>query len=144
MRGQLDLFSRNLNVASKLKEAMRESVRKCPLSREQISDSMLILAREAELINGRGTTISLANLDAWLAPGKVNLIPLTFLPLFCRVVGDLSALSALGAPLDAEVIGRKDAKILAWAKLEISARNLHERKDKLLREINCNGKSTIS
>ncbi len=143
-RGQLNLFGHNLNVVSKIKEVMRESVRKCPLSREQIVNKMLFLAKEAELINGRGTTISLANLDAWLAPGKVNLIPLIYLPLFCYVVCDLSALSVLSAPLDADVIGRKDAKTLAWAKMEIQARNLQKRKDELLLEINGDGKNTTN
>lgn len=142
MRGQLNLFSGNLNVISRLKEAMRESVRKCSLSREQIADEMLQIAKEAGIVSGRGTTISLANLDAWLAAGKTNLIPVIYLPLFCHVVCDLSVLSVLGAPLDADVIGRKDAKTLAWGKMEIQARSLQKRMDKLLTEINANATGT--
>lgn len=135
MGSQLNLFSRNLNVVSKLKEAMRESVRKCSLSREQIVDEMLHLGKGAGLVNGRGTTISLANLDAWLAAGKVNLIPLVYLPLFCHIVRDLTPLRILASPLDADVISGRDAKILTWARMEIQSKNLQKRKNQLLTEL---------
>lgn len=135
MPGQLNMFSRNLNVVSKLKEAMRESVRKCSLSRQEIVDEMIHLGKGAGIINGRGTTISLANLDAWLAAGKVNVIPLVYLPLFCYSVRDLSPLCVLASPLDADVISSKDAKILAWARMEIKSKNLEKKKNRLLSEI---------
>jgi len=135
MTGQLNLFSRNLNVVSRLKKAMRESVRKCSLSREQIADEMLHLGKGAGIVNGRGTTISLANLDAWLADKKPNLIPVVYLPLFCHVVNDLSPIGVLALPFEADVIGRKDIKVLTWAKMEIQTKNLEKRKNRLLTEI---------
>jgi len=135
MPRQLTMFGRNLNVVSKLKEAMRESVRRCSLSRQEIVDEMLHLGRGAGIVNGRGTTISLTNLDAWLAAGKPNVIPLVYLPLFCYSVCDLSPLCELVSPLDAEVISGKDSKILAWARMEIKSKNLEKKKNLLLSEI---------
>ena len=44
IKGQLGIFSRNLNVIPRLKETMRESIRKSSLSREQIADKMYLLA----------------------------------------------------------------------------------------------------
>ncbi|MGA2225566.1 MAG: hypothetical protein ABSH41_14120 [Syntrophobacteraceae bacterium] len=140
MGQQLKLFSNDFKVGPKLKAVLSECVKGCSLSREQIVDEMVQLAKEAGLVNGRAGcgTISLANLDAWIAPGKPNQIPLVLLPLFCFVVRDISPLCVVAAPLDVEVIGRKDAKTLAWAKMEIQARNLQKKKNRLLAEINGN------
>lgn len=134
-RRQLDLFRPQIDVGLKLKAALRESVRKCSLSREQIVDEMAHLARRAGMDIGRGKTISLPNLDAWLAAGKVNQIPSVMLPLFCHVVSDLGPLKVLVGPLDADVIGKRKAKLLSWAEMEIQSRGLNRRKNKVLQEV---------
>ncbi len=134
-RPQIDPFRPQIDVGTKLKAALRECVRKCRLSREQIVDEMALLAKQAGIGTGRGATISLANLDAWLAAAKVNQMPLVILPLFCHVVRDLAPLKVLIAPLEADVIGKREAKLLAWAEMEIRSRNLNRRKNKILSEV---------
>ncbi len=134
-RHQLDLFGPRIDVGSKLKGTLRECVRKCHLSREQIVDEMAHLAKRAGMDIGRGKTISLANLDAWLAAGKINQIPSIMLPLFCHVVGDLAPFRVLAAPLEADVIGRRKVKLLTWAEMEIQSRGLNRRKNKILLEV---------
>lgn len=134
-RRQLDLFGPPTDVGPKLKAALRECVRKCRLSREQIVDEMAHLARRTAMDKRRGTTISLANLDAWLAAGKPNQIPSVMLPLFCHVVGDLNPFRVLVTPLDADVIGKRKVNLLTWAEMEIQSRGLNRRKAKILLEV---------
>jgi hypothetical protein len=84
---------------------------------------------------GRGSTISAASLDAWCSETKSNLIPLNLLPIFCRVVGDMTPLKVLAHPLDGEIIDSKEARLLAWAKMEVQAKTLARKKKKILSEI---------
>jgi hypothetical protein len=63
---QLNLFGPSLNVTSRLKTAMREAIRNCLLSREEIAERMKALASMDGLGGGRGSKISLPNLDAWV------------------------------------------------------------------------------
>jgi hypothetical protein len=114
---------------------MREAIRNSTLSREEIADKMRLIAGIEGLGGGRGSTVSAANLDAWCSETKSNLIPLHLLPIFCRVVGDLTPLKVLAHPLDGDVIDAKEARLLAWAKMEVQAKTLAKRKKKILSEI---------
>ena len=136
---QLNLFAPNLNVTARLKAAMREAIRKCQLSREEIVEAMRRVSRQDGLEAARGQTISLPNLDAWVAESKPNLIPVSLLTIFCCVTKDITPLQILAAPLNATVIGQEKLKILAWAELEVQARKLVRQKNKLLSEINGEG-----
>ncbi len=135
MAEQIHLFGPTMNVTARLKAAMRESVRKSALSREQIADEMNRLARLDGLGGGRGSTISASNLDAWVAEGKANLIPVHLLTLFCHVTKDAAPLSVLAAPLKASVIDGRQAKLLAWAEVEVKAKELAGRRKRILSEI---------
>ena len=117
MAEQLNLFGPSLNVTSRLKASMREALRKSGFSREQIIDRMRALAKGDGLGGGRGSTISLPNLDAWCSETKPNLIPVNLLPLFCHVTKDLSPLHVITAPLQATVVGKREMKLLAWARI---------------------------
>ena len=135
MGKQLSLFGPSLNVTSRIKASMREAIRNSTLSREEIADKMRLIAGIEGLGGGRGSTVSAANLDAWCSETKSNLIPLHLLPIFCRVVGDLTPLKVLAHPLDGDVIDAKEARLLAWAKMEVQAKTLAKRKKKILSEI---------
>ena len=57
---------------------------------------------------GRGSTISLVNLDAWCSETKPNLIPINLLTIFCRVTGHIEPLSVLAIPLGGKVVDGRD------------------------------------
>lgn len=132
---QLNLFGPTMNVTSRLKAAMREAIRSCKLSREEIADRMKAIAKSDGLGGGRGSTISVANLDAWCSESKANLIPSNLLPLFCRVTGDISAVAVLAAPLQATLVDKKDAQLLEWARIEVQAKQIAKRRKRILSEI---------
>lgn len=135
MAHQLKLFDPSLNVTSRLKMAMRQSIRGCAISREEIVDRMKAIARADGLGGGRGSTISVPNLDAWVSETKANIIPVNLLPVFCRVVGDLDPLRVLVSPLGASVVDREELRLLEWAKVEVQAKQLARRRKKIMSEL---------
>lgn len=132
---QLNLFRPSLNVTPRIKAAMRESIRACGQSREEIVDRMKALAKADGLGGGRGSIISLPNLDAWCSETKSNLIPLQLLPIFCFAVSDMSPLRAMAAPLGADIIDSKEAQLLKWAQIEVQSRALAKKRKRILSEI---------
>lgn len=135
MARQLPLFGPSLNVTSRLKASMREAIRACNLSREEIVDRMKTTAITEGLGGGRGSTITLANLDAWCSETKSNLIPVSLLPMFCHITRDLTPLKVLAGPLDAGIVDSKEMRLLAWAKIEAQSRELARKRKKILSEI---------
>ncbi len=135
MAEQLNLFGPTLNVTARLKAAMREALHKSDFSREQIVDKMRMLAKADGLGGGRGSTISLPNLDAWCSETKPNLIPVNLLTLFCHVTKDLGPLKVLAHPLQGTVVGRREQKLLAWAEIEVQAKHLAKKRKRILSEI---------
>ena len=135
MAEQLSLFGPSLNVTSRIKATMREAIRNSTLSRDEIADRMRSIAGVEGLGGGRGSTISAANLDAWCSETKPNIIPINILPIFCSVVGDLTPLKALAYPLHGDVIDAREARLLAWAKIEVQSRTLARKKKRILSEI---------
>jgi hypothetical protein len=132
---QLPLFGPSYNVTPRLKAAMREALRQSPLSREQIVDKMKVLASHEGLNGGRGSTITVANLDAWVSETKPNLISVNLLPLFCHVTNDTGPMRVLMAPLGGEIVDQKDKQLLEWARIEMQAKALAKRRKKVLSEI---------
>ena len=132
---QLALFSPSLNVTARLKASMREALHASRLSREEVADKMRALAQVDGLGGGRGSTISAANLDAWVAEGKPNLIPVNLLPLFCHVVACSEPLAILAAPLNALVVDRSEQQLLEWARVEVASRKLAKKRRRLLSEM---------
>jgi hypothetical protein len=135
MGTQLRLFGPNLNVTARLKAAMREAIRKGNLSREEIVDRMRELAKGEGLGGGRGSTISVPNLDAWCSETKANLIPTNLLTLFCFVTRDIAALKVLAAPLGTDIIDQAEQNLLAWAKIEVKAKQLAKQRKRIMSEI---------
>lgn len=129
---QVKIFTQpSLNPTSKVKAAMREAVKECPLSREQIVDEMNRLAN----IDGVKVKISLALLDKWVAQSTPHIIPWKLLPIFCRVTGNILPIQALLAPLGADIIWDKDVRLLQWARVEIQKRAISKRARKLLEDL---------
>ncbi len=135
MARQMPLFGPPLNVTSRLKASMREAIKNCRFSRDQVVDRMKALASVEGLGGGRGSTISLANLDAWCSESHPNLIPINLLTIFCHVVGDITPISTLAAPLSGQVIQGRKIRLLIWAENEIQFRDLSKKRKKILSEI---------
>lgn len=132
---QLHLFGLSLNPVSRLKSAMRQTIKECRFSREQICDRMNRMAISEGLGGGRSDKITVAALDAWVAESKTNTISVNLLPIFCQAAESLLPLRVLADCMGAELIDPKEAKILALAKLELEARKLAKRKKRLQSEI---------
>jgi len=132
MSGQLELFGASLNTLPRLKASMREALRTCPLSRSQIVDEMNGIAQFEGLGGGRGAKITTANLDAWVAQTKTNAIPITLLPIFCRVLGTWEPIRMLADPLESY---QRDLRLLEWARIEIETKRMARRRKRLLSEI---------
>ncbi len=129
---QRHLFgSPSLNPVPKVKAAMKEAIKECGLSREQISDEMNRLAK----INGVHAKVSPSLLDKWVAQEAAHIIPWKLLPIFCKVTGSILPLAALAAPVGATLVIGKEVKLLEWAKAEIKRRELSRKTRKLLEEI---------
>jgi hypothetical protein len=77
----------------------------------------------------------MVNLDAWCSESHPNLIQVNLLTIFCKVTGELDPIRVLVSPLGGTFVEEGDAKLLAWARLEVQGRKLARRKKKILSEI---------
>jgi len=69
-----------LNISNRLRLALVEAIRQCPLSRHQIAGEMSHLL---------GHEVSKTTIDSWTAESKErHRIPAEYLPAFCKVTGD--------------------------------------------------------
>lgn len=137
MSEQLNLWDRpSLNPVPRVKEAMRQALKGCPLSREQVVDRMNGLARADGLAtNGKAKAATADMLDKWVADSGEHLIPWKLLPIFCHVVGDLSPLRALVAPLGADIIDVNEKKLLKLARADREIKKLRRLKQQIETEI---------
>ena len=127
----------SIDPINRLKAAMREALRNCPLSRTKVVTDMNELASiEGMTCNGNAQKISEALLDKWVAAGaNAFIIPLRYLPLFCKVTGNTASLQAVCAPLGLQIIGDEDRKILEWARAELRRRHLTKEAKRLAQEV---------
>ncbi len=127
----------SLNPVPKLKASMRKALKQSALSREQVVEEMNRLASlEGLTTGGRSQKITLALLEKWVAGSAQNqVIPLKFLPIFCKVMGDITPLIVLAKCLGCEVILEEDQKLLLWAKIEREKRRAAKRARKLAEEL---------
>lgn len=133
---QLPLFGPSLNPVSRLKEAMRQAIKESDMSREQICDRMNRVLSSEGLRRGRGDNVTVAALDAWVAESKEgHLISVALLPAFCSAAESILPLKVLAACLEAEVIDKTEANLLALAKLDIQSKKLARKKRWLQREL---------
>jgi hypothetical protein len=134
---QLFLFDQpSLNVVSRLKAAMRESVKRCRLSRDQLADQMTEAIRTEGLpFPGNSRSISKAILDKWLSESARHIIPLSLLPVFCAIAGDWLPIQVVAKPLGLTIISERERKLLEWADAEIRRREASKRARKLAEDI---------
>lgn len=138
MTRQLNFWENpHLDPTSRIKSAMREALKDCGLSRDQVVDQINELAkREGMTTNGNGQRVTVELLEKWVSPSAAgNRIPIQYLPMFCRVTGSLLPLRALAAPVGADVITGPDRLKLAWAEAEIAKRKTTAAARKLAAEI---------
>jgi len=129
---QPSLFEQvSLDPTNRVKSAMREALKECRLSREQVVDEINRLAG----VEGIKTKVSLSLLDKWVAASANHLIPWKLLPIFCQVTKSILPLQALVAPLGLQVIGPSEIKILEWGKVELQRRALSKKTRRLMEEI---------
>lgn len=136
---QLGLFD---NLAADpgpaIKAAMKEAAGACPLSRDQIVLDMNRMMTVAGITcNGRAQAVTEAILDKWLAPQSLGHVPpLRVLHIFCRAVGSNLPLEVLASFFrGARVISEDDAKLLAWARHEVAARQARREARRLAEEV---------
>jgi hypothetical protein len=137
MGRQLSLFGgKSLNPVGEVKRAMALAARECGLSRAVLVDEMNDLVRlEGLRTKGKDGLVTEAMLDKWLAPeARDYVIPLRFLPVFCRVAGSLAPLAALAAGLGAAVIGEADQVLLALARAQQEEKAAARRRRRLAEE----------
>ncbi len=135
---QRGLFDRpSLNPVPRLKAAMREALKGCGLSREQVVDRMNELASlEGLSTGGRAKRVTLPLLDKWVAEGAPeHVIPTKFIPIFCEATGDYGVLRVLARCLGLAVIGPEEQKLLEWARAEVEKRRIAKKARKLAEEL---------
>lgn len=106
MKGQqFDLWHKpSLDVTQRVKAALREVMSVCPLSREEIADSMSNAARKEGLATDR-SPVSPDMLDKWAASSAVtHRMPHHFIVIFCSVTLSLLPIQAMLAPLKSAAV----------------------------------------
>ena len=122
---QLDIFhSQSINPTYEIKRALRQSLSKTHLSRDQVVDAMNNIARH----EGMRKSISKATLDNWLKDSDPDRLPsLPWLVIFCRVVNDVSPITVLLRPLGHYLIDERGKALLDWAEAEMNRRQATKR-----------------
>ena len=131
-------FDVNLDVSLNLKGAMRESLRRSPLSRAQIIDKVNELAAVAGFTtNGKCQKVTEAMLNKWLAPSHPScLVPVRYLVIFCMAVESCLPLTALTAAiLGISIVNNHDKQILCWGQAELNLRKAKSKARRLLQNI---------
>ena len=129
------LFGPILNPSLRLKGALRQAVKECRFSREQIVERLNQQARIEGLGGRRTQKLSLAALDGWLAESKETLPPVELLPLLCWAMETLLPLRVLASCNGAEVITAEELVLMELARVDREAKRLARRKANLLQQI---------
>ncbi|WP_051694174.1 hypothetical protein [Desulfohalovibrio reitneri] len=134
---QLSLFGPGLDVVPAVKRAMHQAAKASPLSREQICDKMNELASNhgVRLNGGNTQRLSTATLEKWLNPYAEHYPSVRALVVFCRVVDDLRPIQALCAPLGAQLVDERQAKLLERAEIEAQIKALQKKKKHIEAEL---------
>ena len=134
---QLNLFDQpSLNIISRLKAAMRESLRQCRLSREQIAERMTtVILIEGLKCPGNSRVISKTILDKWVSESSPHVISLPLLPVFCTIAGDFLPIQIMCRPLGLTIISDRERKLLEWAGAEIKRREATKQANRLAEDM---------
>ena len=137
MMEQLSLFEQpSLNVMARLKAAMREALKACTLSREQVAERMTEIARsEGIRFAGNSRAVSRAILDKWVGEGAQHIIPIPLVTIFCAVTNSILPMQVLASALSVSVISKEDTALLAWARAGVDKRKKVKQARKLAEQI---------
>jgi len=126
-----------LDPTSRVKAAMREALDASGLSRTKVVADMNALAsREGMTCGGRSQKVTEDLLNKWCAPGAIaHVIPIRYLPIFCRVTRSLLPIVALAIPAGGLAISCEDQKLLEWARLEVAKRRIGKDARRLAQEV---------
>lgn len=79
-------ISDNATLVAELKSLMRRDIKACPLSRVQIAEQL------GERV---GRTVTVSQIDAYVAPTKPHHFPAAWIPAWCCVTGSRATLALL-------------------------------------------------
>ena len=127
----------DIDPTNRLKAAMREAIDASGLSRTKVVADMNALASiEGMTCGGRCQKVTEDLLNKWCAPSAIaHIIPLRYLPVFCRVTRSMLPLLALAIPAGGFVISCEDQKLLEWARLEVAKRKIGKDARRLAQEV---------
>lgn len=132
---QGNLFGPSLNPTLRLKGAMRQAVKDCRFSREEIVARMNAQAVLEGLGGRRNQKLTVAALDGWLAESKETLPPVEILPLFCWAAESLLPWQVLASCNGAEVITDDDLVLMELARVDRESKKLSRRRASLVQQI---------
>jgi len=115
---------------------MREAMKHCGRSRDQVADKMTELMKAEGLrMPGNSKSVSRAILDKWVSDSASHMMPVSLLPIFCIVTRSHLPINVLIQPLDIEVITKDQINILRWARVEVAKRKATKRARELSKDI---------
>lgn len=135
VQAQQSLFDLpTFNINRPVKEALRASIEKSGLSREEVVNRMNRLAQRFGVVlsNGKSNCLTGDAFEKWLSlDDALHNMPVRAIPIFCKAVNDPSVLEEIINPLGYQIIGDDDRKLLAWAKAYQQARRAKQTMKKL-------------
>lgn len=111
-----------MDLEDQVAAALREDIRESNLSRPEIAGQLTTLLRR---------TITLAQVDAWCSLTNRNRFPADALPAWVLVTGSRRVLELLAAGAGLYVIGGEERELVEFARVEIEARRVAERRREL-------------
>jgi hypothetical protein len=120
-----DKLRHSLNITSEMKNALNQAIKQCPLSRIQIADRMNELMEEEGMEKGEVTTDMI---NSWTKDDPRRIIPIKFIPFFCRATNSILPLAALAQPMGVMVIGGKEIEVLELGFAELERLRVKQRK----------------
>ncbi|MFC1867675.1 hypothetical protein ACFL0H_06030 [Thermodesulfobacteriota bacterium] len=122
---QLDLFHpQSLNPTYEIKRALRLSLSKTHLSRDQVVDAMNKVASS----EGMRKNISKATLDNWTKDSDPDRLPsLPWLTIFCCVLNDADPVATIIRTLGYDLIDERRKALLVWAEAELNRKKAIKR-----------------
>lgn len=113
-----------------IKAALREDLKNCRLSREQV-------AFELSVVSGR--RVSLAQIDAWSADSKPHRIPIEIVPKWVEIMDSRRVLDVICEAAGLYVATEKDRDLADIARTQLEIEH-HERRMAQLKGKICDGR----
>ncbi|SDB03373.1 hypothetical protein SAMN05660653_00148 [Desulfonatronum thiosulfatophilum] len=114
-------------VRDAVQEALRETLEKCPISRED-------LAEEMSRVTGESVTVN--HLNSWTAASKQGWrFPLEFAAAMAMITGNTAILDAALSVTGFRVVSVDDLKIMEFGRLTLEEKKRASRKRALMEEL---------